>query len=136
MISKEIYDLFELGHKAFQEKRYDEAINNLEKIIDIYNKDLVFYYDNEYIIYSNDDDNDETSDEEVDNMHNLLVSTYYNIGASKCNLKMYEEAVKYFDKTLELNDEYYNAYYSRGVAEYHLYLYEDAIKLLMILTHY
>ena len=58
MISKEIYDLFELGHKAFQEKRYDEAINNLEKIIDIYNKDLVFYYDNEYIIYSNDDDNE------------------------------------------------------------------------------
>ena len=129
MIKEEIQQLFKLGKNAFKEKRYEEAISNLEKIIDIYNKDLVFYSDDEFIIYSDDnDDGDETNAEDINNMHNILISAYYNIGTSKCNLKEYEESIKYFDKTLELNNEYCNAYYSRGVAKYSLGSYEDAIK--------
>ena len=123
MIKKEIQQLFELGKNAFKEKRYEEAIFNLEKIIDIYNKDLVFYSDDEFIIYS-----DETNAEDTEQIHNLLVSTYCNIGASKGNLKMYEESIKYFDKTLELDDKYSDAYYGRGISKYRLELYEEAIK--------
>lgn len=70
MIKKEIQQLFDEGSKYFEEKRYEEAIESLEKIIDIYNKDLVFYSDDEYIIYNEDD---------TDNMHALLANTYYNI---------------------------------------------------------
>ncbi|WP_300752529.1 tetratricopeptide repeat protein [uncultured Brachyspira sp.] len=118
MIKKEIQQLFELGKKDFIEKRYEDAIYSLEKIIDIYNKDLVFYSDNEYIIYNEDD---------TDNIHALLANTYYNIGASKHNLKNYNEAIEYFNKTLELDSSFFDVYYSRGVAEYHLKFYENAV---------
>ena len=49
---KEIYKLFELANKAFQEKKYEDTIETSEKIIDIYNKDFVLYSDERYIIYN------------------------------------------------------------------------------------
>ena len=122
MIKEEIQQLFELGKNAFKEKRYEEAIFNLEKIIDIYNKDFVLYSDERYIIYNIE------NEEDINKINNIIANTYYNIGVSKQKLKIYEESIKYFDKTININNNYFKAYYSRGVSKYNIKCYRNAIR--------
>ena len=119
---KEIYKLFELANKAFQEKRYEDTINASEKIIDIYNKDFLFYFDGKYIIYKIE------NEEDINKINNIIANTYYNIGVSKQKLKIYEESIKYFDKTININNNYFKAYYSRGVSKYNIKCYRNAIR--------
>ncbi|MCZ9886919.1 tetratricopeptide repeat protein [Brachyspira hyodysenteriae] len=131
---KNIERLFDLGNDAFISKDYEKAIKYLDEVIDIYNRDIIAYSDSEFIIYSDSYDNEDEeegkniNDEDINNTHNILVDTYYNRGLSYFNLKNYEEAIKDFDKVIELSPEKSNAYYNRGHSKSYLGKYEEGIK--------
>ena len=119
MIKEEIQQLFELGKNAFKEKKYKEAIKILDNVIEFYYINLVFYSDNEYVIYNYDIDDD---------IHNILLYTYYYLGISKYHLRKYKKSIEYFDKTLELDNDFKDSYYSRGLSYIKKHNYENAIK--------
>ncbi|MDA1469871.1 tetratricopeptide repeat protein [Brachyspira hyodysenteriae] len=124
--------LFNLGHEAFNNNDYNKAITYLDEIIDIYNKDIIAYSDGEFIIYSdsyddnkNEDEERNINDEEINITHNTLVDAYYNRAISKFNLKNYEEAIKDFDKVIELSPDKADAYYNRGHSKSYLKRYKE-----------
>ena len=132
---KYIEKLFNLGHEAFNNNDYEKAISYLDEIIDIYNKDIIAYSDNEFIIYSGPYENNNEyeeerniDEEEINSTHNTLVDAYYNRAISKYNLKNYEGAIEDLDKVIELSPEKINAYYNRGHSKSYLGRYEEGIK--------
>jgi tetratricopeptide (TPR) repeat protein len=52
---------------------------------------------------------------------------YYEQAMEKAQYDKLEEAIKLFDKSIELNDKEYVAWYNRGIAKSMLNLYEDAL---------
>ena len=131
---KNIERLFDLGHDAFISKDYEKSIEYLDEIINIYNKDIIAYSDSEFIIYSDSYDNEDDEEgkninnEDINTTHDTLVDVYYNRGLSYFNLKKYEEAIKDFDKVIELSPDKSNAYYNRGHSKSYLGQYEEGIK--------
>ena len=51
---------------------------------------------------------------------------YHNRGLAKLNLRLYEEAIKDFNRAIELGD--YNSYYERGLAKFYMAFYKEAIE--------
>lgn len=74
--------LFNLGHEDFANKDYEKAIEYLDEIIDIYNKNIIAYSDGEFIIcsdsYDNEDEETNVNDEDINTTHNTLVDAYYS----------------------------------------------------------
>lgn len=48
-------------------------------------------------------------------LDNTIYETYYNLGIAYLNAKDYDEAIKHFDKTLELKPKFPSVYFSKGV---------------------
>ena len=53
---------------------------------------------------------------------------YFYIGICKFDLKNYEEAIKYFNKVIELNPNNEKAYFNRGLSKAYLQIYEESLK--------
>ena len=51
----------------------------------------------------------------------------YDLGYAKMSAGLNEEAIKYFDKTISLNNKYTTAWVSRGLAKHYLKRYKDEI---------
>lgn len=121
--------LFNLVHEAFVNKDYKKAIEYLDEIIDIYNKDIIAYSDGKFIIYSDSYDNEEETNinnDDINITHNTLVDAYYNRAISKYNMRNYEESIKDFDTSIKLDSTSSNAYYFRGLSKNNLELYKES----------
>ncbi|WIH87267.1 tetratricopeptide repeat protein [Brachyspira pilosicoli] len=112
-INIEISNLFNLAYQTDNNKDYNSSINYYNKIIEMINNLLKKYDENP---------------EEYSKYKNNISIAYYNIGIVKNNLKQYEEAIKDFNKVIELNDSYSEAYNNRGVSKSNLGYNEEAIK--------
>ena len=61
-------------------------------------------------------------------LHIYLAYFYYNRGYAKIELKKYQEAIKDFNKTLELDPQFIDALYLRGATKSLSMQYEKSIK--------
>ena len=112
-INIEISNLFNLAYQADNNKDYNLSINYYNKIIEITDNLLKRY--------------DENSEEYSKYKNNYLIA-YNNRGNSKSYLGLYKEAIKDFDKAIELDSNYLNAYNNRGISKAKLGNNEEAIK--------
>ena len=55
-------------------------------------------------------------------------TTYYNKATVKFGKKKYQEAIKYYDKALELNPDYVAAWNDKGVALIRLGKYDEGFR--------
>ncbi|MEI0490771.1 tetratricopeptide repeat protein, partial [Brachyspira pulli] len=101
-INIEISNLFNSAYQADNNKEYDKAINYYNQIIEM-TDDLLKEYDK--------------NSEEYSQYQNNYYIAYNNRGNAKYNLEQYKEAIKDFDKAIELNPNYSNAYYNRGTSK-------------------
>ena len=53
---------------------------------------------------------------------------WYNKGIALDDLGRYEEAIKAYDKAIELKPDYQKAWYNKGIALRKLYSYEEALE--------
>ncbi|KLI33375.1 tetratricopeptide repeat protein, partial [Brachyspira hyodysenteriae] len=112
-INIQISNLFNWAYQAYNNKEYDASINCYNQIIEMTDELLKGY--------------DENS-EEYSKYKNICSMSYNNRGNAKSNLGLYEEAIKDFDKAIELDTNNSMAYNNRGNAKSDLGLYEEAIK--------
>ena len=108
-----ISNLFNSAYQAYNNKEYETSINYYNQIIEMTDNLLNGY--------------DENS-EEYSKYKNNISKAYYNRGVAKNDLKQYEEAIKDYDKAIELNPNYSEAYNNRGKDKYNLGLYKEAIE--------
>ncbi|MCZ9919674.1 tetratricopeptide repeat protein [Brachyspira hyodysenteriae] len=97
-----ISNLFNSAYQSYNNKEYDKAINYYNQIIEIID-DLLKGYD-------------ENSEEYSKYKNNYLIA-YNNRANAKSDLGLYEEAIKDFDKAIELNPNNFMAYYNKGLAK-------------------
>jgi tetratricopeptide (TPR) repeat protein len=55
-------------------------------------------------------------------------ASYYNLGLAQYYLDSFEDAIKNFERAVELNPGHENSFIMLGLAQYHLELYEEAIE--------
>lgn len=106
-----ISNLFNSAYQSYNNKEYDKAINYYNQIIEIID-DLLKGYD-------------ENSEEYSKYKNNYLIA-YNNRANAKSDLGLYEEAIKDFDKAIELNPNNFMAYYNKGLAKSDLVHNEEA----------
>ncbi|MEI0612735.1 tetratricopeptide repeat protein [Brachyspira pilosicoli] len=104
-INIQISNLFNSAYQASNNKKYNEAINYYNKIIKTIN-DLLEGYDE--------------NSEEYSKYKNICSMAYNNRGSAKNDLERYEEAIKDYNKSIELNLNYSEAYYNRANAKSYL----------------
>lgn len=109
----EISNLFNLAYQADNNKDYNLCIDYYNKIIEMTDNLLKEY--------------DENSEKYSKYKNNYLIA-YNNRGIAKNNLGLYEEAIKDFDKAIELDSNYLSAYNNRGISKAKLGNNEEAIK--------
>lgn len=109
----EISNLFNLAYQADNNKDYNLCIDYYNQIIEMTDNLLKIY--------------DENSEKYSKYKNNYLIA-YNNRGIAKNNLGLYEEAIKDFNKAIELNPNISEAYNNRGNAKNNLKQYEEAIK--------
>ena len=112
-INIQISNLFNSAYQADNNKDYNSSINYYNKIIEIIDNLLKEY--------------DENSEEYSKYKNNYFIA-YNNRGISKYKLEQYREAIKDFNKAIELNPDYSNAYSNRGISKQKLEQYRGAIK--------
>ena len=112
-ISIEISNLLNLAYQAYNNKDYNSSINYYNKIIKMID-DLLKRYDK--------------NSKEYSKYKNICSMAYYNRGLAKSDLENNEEAIKDYDKAIELNPNYSDAYNNRGVSKSDLGNNEEAIK--------
>ncbi|WP_300366855.1 tetratricopeptide repeat protein [Brachyspira sp.] len=108
-----ISNLFNSGYQAYNNKEYNSCINYYTQIIEI-TDDLLKEYDENSEKYSKYKSN--------------ISNAYYNRGVAQEKLRDNEEAIKDYNKAIELNPNDSNAYNNRGNVKSDLGLYEEAIK--------
>ncbi len=93
-----IESYFNRATRYYKEGKYEEAIKTLTLII------------------------------KSDAPDDIKVGAYNNRGLTKDSLGSYEEAIRDYDKAIELQPDYAAAYHNRGLAKNSLQRYEEAIK--------
>ena len=112
-INIEISNLLNLAYQAYNNKDYNSSINYYNKIIEMTDNLLKGY---------------DKNSKEYSKYKNICSMAYYNRGLAKSDLENNEEAIKDYDKAIELNPNYSDAYNNRGVAKKNSGKYEEAIK--------
>lgn len=56
------------------------------------------------------------------------IKSYNNRGTIKYDMGLFEDAIKNYDRAIELDNNYFEAYYNRVNAKYSLGLYKEALK--------
>ncbi|WP_104619334.1 tetratricopeptide repeat protein, partial [Brachyspira murdochii] len=102
-----ISGLFNLSREMSNNKAYNSVIK--------YNLEIIKLYENAYNIKDKNDINN-------------YAGAFYNIGTAKYELKMYDEAIDYLNKSIELNSYFSNAYVYIAMIYYKLEKYKDAMK--------
>ncbi|MEI0609066.1 tetratricopeptide repeat protein [Brachyspira pilosicoli] len=102
-----ISQLLNFSSISYNNKDYSSVINYNLEIIKLY-KDINNVKDKNHI--------------------NNYAGAFYNIGIVKYELKMYDEAIEYFNKSIKINTYFSNAYVYRGMVYYQLEKYEEALK--------
>lgn len=101
-----IFQLLNFSSLAYDNKDYTSVIN--------YNLEIIKLYG----------DIDNVKDK---NHINNYSGAFYNIGVVKYELKMYYEAIEYFNKSVKINPYFSNAYVYIGMVYYQLEKYEKAL---------
>lgn len=109
----EISNLLNSAYQAYNNKEYDTSINYYNKIIKM-TDNLLNGYDK--------------NSEEYSKYKNICSMAYNNRGTAKKDLGLYEEAIKDFNKAIELNQNISEVYNNRGSAKAILRQYKEAIK--------
>ncbi|OGE83030.1 MAG: hypothetical protein A2Y39_07010 [Candidatus Delongbacteria bacterium GWF2_40_14] len=117
--SLEATDWFELGYKAQESGKYEEALKNYDKalqldpkIAQIYNnRGLVYYFMSNYA-------KAESNFDKAIEINPKLCMAYNNKAVLSYDRRLYDNAVKSFTKVLELDPKLEQAYYNRGFAYY------------------
>ncbi|MEI0488992.1 tetratricopeptide repeat protein [Brachyspira pulli] len=102
-----ISQLFNFGEDSGKNKDYNSVIKYNLEIIKLYG-DIENIKDKNHI--------------------NNYAGAFYNIGTAKYELKIYDEAIEYLNKAIELNPYFSNAYVYRGMVYYQLEKYSEALK--------
>ena len=109
-----INNLFNLYNMAYHNKNYTLSINYCMEIIELYRLDF------ENKRYG------ENTKEYYEAIKNYS-SAYTNRGIAKSNLNNDKEAIKDYNKAIELYSNYYQAYYNRALSKEKLQLLSEAI---------
>lgn len=112
-INIQISNLFNSAYQAYDNKDYNSCINYYDKIIKMTNNVLNGYNENS---------------EEYSKYKNICSMAYNNRGNAKSKLSYKEEAIKDYDKAIELDTNNSMAYNNRGNAKNNLELYKEAIE--------
>ena len=102
-----ISQLFNLSDQSVNSKDYNSIIKYNFEIVKLYG-DIKNIKDKNHI--------------------NNYAGAFYNIGTSKYELKIYDEAIEYLNKAIKLNPYFSNAYVYRGMICYQLEKYHEALK--------
>ena len=121
--------LFYQGNAKFSSEKYEEAIEDYTKAIEL-NPQLAEAYYNRGLAKSRLGQNEEAikNYDQAIELNPQLAEAYCNRGIAKNRLREYEEAIKDFNQAIELNPQDAKAYYNRGISKYYLEEYEEAIK--------
>ena len=112
--SIKINSLFNLYKNAYDNKNYTLSINYCMEIIELYRLD----FENKRY--------DKNTKEYYEAIRNYS-SAYTNRGIAKSNLNNDKEAIKDYNKAIELYSNYYQAYYNRALSKEKLQLLSEAI---------
>ncbi|MEI0559819.1 tetratricopeptide repeat protein [Brachyspira intermedia] len=112
-INIQISNLFNLAYQAYDNKDYNLCINYYNQIIKITDELLKGY---------------DKNSEEYYKYKNICSMAYNNRGNAKSKLSYNEEAIKDYDKAIELNPNYSTAYNNRGNTKNNLGLYKESIE--------
>ena len=122
---------FSKAHNLYNKRKYEEAIENYNKSIDL-DPNNSYAYNNRGLAKNNleqyfnalkDYDNDKAI--ELDPNNSVI---YYNRGLAKTHLWQYEEAIEDYNKAIELDNNNSTAYYNRGLVKSYLGQYKEAIE--------
>ncbi|WP_157153676.1 tetratricopeptide repeat protein [Brachyspira murdochii] len=56
------------------------------------------------------------------------IKSYNNRGMIKYDMGFFEDAIKDYDRAIELDNNYFEAYFNRANAQYSLKMYKEALK--------
>lgn len=107
------------GNARYEQKDYDNAIDDYSKAIDI-NKDYTLaYYNRAFAFIGNKDYDKALNDYDVVVSHNpdYLANAYVIRGSVLRAMKKYDQAIEYYNKAIDIDDGYANAYFNRGIAK-------------------
>lgn len=116
--NKEVNDLFDKANEKFYDGKYESAIKDLNKVIEI-NPDRVLAYNIRGFCKHGLDNNrgaieDFTKAIEIDS--NYLMA-YVGRGLVKIRIKNYRNAIKDFNMAIEIDPDYALTYRGRGVGK-------------------
>jgi tetratricopeptide (TPR) repeat protein len=114
-------DWFELGYKAQESGKYEEALKNYGKALQldpkqaqIYNNRGLVYY------YKKDFPKAESNFDKAIELDPKLCMAYNNKAIIYYERRLYEQAIKYFNTVIELDPKLEQPFYNRGFAYYKL----------------
>ena len=121
--SQSIYAYQSIGNCCFQLEQYQDAISFYKKAIeyDEKNKDII-------------DKSKQKTDKiwsKISPPYKRNSKVYIGIGNSKYQLKEYDDAIKYFKRAIELENEHTDVYKKIGYCYYNLEKYKKAIKYFL-----
>ena len=120
---------FSKAHNLYNKRKYEEAIKNYNKSIDL-DPNNSYAYNNRGLTKNNLEqyfDAVKDYDKAIELEPNNSV-IYYNRGLAKTHLWQYEEAIEDYNKAIELDHNNSTAYYNRGLVKSYLGQYKEAIE--------
>jgi tetratricopeptide (TPR) repeat protein len=134
-----------LGLAHYQKKEYEEAISTYKKAIEI-DKSAYFAYYNMALVYFNKGD-DAKAKGEIDKANEYYetsainyelsiklndkdVDSYLNLGRVRFRQGNTDQAIKLYNKTIEIDKDYYLGYYNLGYTYYATQKYKESIEFL------
>ena len=120
---------FSKAHNLYNKRKYEEAIKNYNKSIDL-DPNNSYAYNNRGLTKNNLEqyfDAVKDYDKAIELEPNNSV-IYYNRGLAKTHLWQYEEAIEDYNKAIELDNNNSTAYYNRGLVKSYLGQYKEAIE--------
>ena len=120
---------FSKAHNLYNKRKYEEAIENYNKSIDL-DPNNSYAYNNRGLAKNNLEQyfnalKDYDKAIELDPNNSVI---YYNRGLAKTHLWQYEEAIEDYNKAIELDNNNSTAYYNRGLVKSYLGQYKEAIE--------
>ena len=120
--------IIETGNNYFFKKKYDEAIIQYKKVIEI-NSNYKNAYNNLGLCYKNIKKYAEAIiqfKKAIEIEYNYK-NAYYNLGHCYLDIKKYEDAIIQFKRVIEIDSNYKNAYYNLGICYQLINKYDEAI---------